>query len=43
MKIANYLRIEAAGMKEELFQLANQVDSKGDGMFSGLSGAKGSF
>ena len=35
--------IEAAGMKEELFQLANQVDSKGDGMFSGLSGGRAPF
>ena len=35
--------IEAAGMKAELFQLANQVDSQGDGMFSGLSGGRTPF
>ena len=35
--------IEAAGMKEELFQLANSVDSKGDGIFSGLSGGRSPF
>ena len=34
---------EAAGMKAELFQLANQVDSKGDGIFSGLSGERAPF
>jgi flagellar hook-associated protein 3 FlgL len=34
---------EAAGMKAELFQLANQVDSKGDGIFSGLSGGRAPF
>jgi len=35
--------IEAAGMKEELFQLANSVDSKGDGIFSGLSSGRAPF
>jgi len=35
--------IEAVGMKAELFQLANQVDSNGDGIFSGLSGARAPF
>jgi flagellar hook-associated protein 3 FlgL len=35
--------IEAAGIKTELFQLANQVDIKGDGIFSGLSGGKSPF
>ena len=35
--------IEAAGIKSELFQLANQVDSKGDGIFSGLSGGRSPF
>jgi flagellar hook-associated protein 3 FlgL len=34
---------EAAGIKAELFQLANQVDSKGDGIFSGLSGERAPF
>lgn len=32
------LGIEAAGIKEEIFQLANQVDFEGSGVFSGLSG-----
>ena len=35
--------IEAAGIKTELFQLANQVDSKGNGIFSGLSGERSPF
>ena len=35
--------IEAAGIKSELFQLANQVDIKGDGIFSGLSGGRSPF
>jgi flagellar hook-associated protein 3 FlgL len=35
--------IEATAMKGELFQLANQVDSKGDGIFSGLSGGRAPF
>mgnify|MGYP005699244149 FL=1 len=35
--------MEAAGIKAELFQLANQVDSNGDAMFSGLSGGRAPF
>ena len=35
--------IEAVGIKTELFQLANQVDIKGDGIFSGLSGGRSPF
>ena len=31
------LGLEAAGIKEELFQLSNQVDRNGGGIFSGLS------
>jgi len=35
--------IEANAMKAELFQLANQVDSKGGSIFSGLSGGGAPF
>jgi flagellar hook-associated protein 3 FlgL len=35
--------MEAAGIKAEIFQLANQVDSNGDAMFSGLSGGRAPF
>ena len=35
--------IEATAMKAELFQLANQVDSKGGSIFSGLSGGRAPF
>jgi|TARA_B110000444_G_scaffold259726_1_gene304417 flagellar hook-associated protein 3 FlgL len=37
------LGLEAAGIKKELFQLANQVGTDGDGIFSGLSGKTNPF
>jgi flagellar hook-associated protein 3 FlgL len=35
--------IEATAMKSELFQLANQVDSKGNSIFGGISGERAPF
>ena len=37
------LGIEAAGIKQELFQLSNQVNKNGDGIFSGLSDKRKPF
>ena len=37
------LGLEAAGIKEELFQLSNQVDRNGGGIFSGLSDQRSPF